>query len=98
MEYANASNQVGDDELGIGMATHLFLTENEDDVAGTQLESSLLSFVSFIKKLWPKSSTNFPLRIRLADLKVLDPHNRMEVMPASVIRLCQHLISVHQWI
>ena len=37
MAYANASNQVGDDELGIGMATHLFLEENED-AAGTQLK------------------------------------------------------------
>ena len=35
VEYANASKQVVD-ELGIGMATRLFLTENEDDVAGTQ--------------------------------------------------------------
>ena len=41
MEYANASNQVGD-ELGIGMATHLFLEENEDDAAGTQLKRFFL--------------------------------------------------------
>ena len=47
-------------------------------------------FVSFlIKKVWPKSSTNFHFKDQtLADLKVLDPCNRMEVTPASVIRLC----------
>ena len=64
MEFANTSNQVGDDELGIGMATYLFLKENEDD-AGTQFKKIFFTVISlFNKKTWSKSSTKFCLRIR----------------------------------
>ena len=38
MSNSDPNNQVGDDELEIGMATHLLLIENEDTIAGTQLE------------------------------------------------------------
>ena len=47
--YEDASNQVCDDELGIGTATRLFLVEREDDVVGTQLE--ICVFENFMKKL-----------------------------------------------
>ena len=41
----DASNQVGDDELRIGMAAHLLLIEKEDEVGGTQLEKNFFSVV-----------------------------------------------------
>ena len=46
VEYANVSNQVGDDELGIGMATYLSLEENEDDAAGTQFKRNFFTVIS----------------------------------------------------
>ena len=90
MEYADASNQVGDDELGIGMAARLLLIEKEGEVGGTQLEKNFFSVVRlFYQKTVAKILDKFPFKDEtLADLKVLDPRNRMEVTPASIIRLC----------
>ena len=89
VEYADVSNQVGDDELGIGTATRLLLMENEDDLAGTQLLKNFFSAVRrFYKNTVAKILAKFPFNDQtLQDMKVLDPRRRTEVATASVIRL-----------
>ena len=90
INYEDAANQVGDNELGIGTATRLLLVEKEDEVAGTHLERNFFSGVRrFYEKTVAKIIVKFPFKDQtLADLKVLDPRRRMEVTAASIIRLC----------
>ena len=91
VSYSDPNNQVSDDELRIGMVTHLLLIENEDTVAGTQLEKSFFSAVRlFYQKTVAKILTKFPFNDQtLDDLKLLDPRIRLEVTSSSILRLCQ---------
>ena len=91
VDYADRSNQVTDDGLGIGMATRLLLAENEDEVAGTQLEKKFFSAVRlFYVTTVAKILAKFPFKDQtLQDLKLLDPRKRVDITAASVIRLCK---------
>ena len=87
INYEDAANQVGNDELGISTATHLLLVEKEYEVAGTHLERN---FFSGVRRFYvAKIIVKFPFKDQtLADLKILDPRRRMEVTAASIIHLC----------
>ena len=39
-DYENVSNQLSNDEIGIGTATRLYLIENADELEGTQREKN----------------------------------------------------------
>ena len=64
--YCDPNSQCGDDDLGIGMATRLLLVENEEEIAGTNLEKKFFNVVRvfFIKKRWRKFLANSHSRIR----------------------------------
>ena len=86
--YLKKSNQISDDELGIGTAGRLLLIE-EDAVTGTRLESEFFSVVRlFYEKTMAKILAKFPFQDQiLHDLKILDPRKRTEVNTSSVVRL-----------
>ena len=87
--YSERSNQVSDDELGIGTESRLLLIEEEDAVTGTRLESESFSAVRlFYGKTVAKILAKFPFQDQvLHDLKILDPRKRTEVNTSSVVRL-----------
>ena len=91
VQYTDPRNQVGNNELGIGMATRLLLIENEDEVAGTELEKSFFNVVRlFYQNTVAKILSKFPFKDQtLDDLSILDPCKRLQITPPSVLRLCQ---------
>ena len=91
VQYTDSRNQVGDNELGIGMATRLLLIDNEDEVAGTQLEKSFFNVVRlFYQNTVAKLLSKFPFKDQtLDDLNILDPCKRLVITPPSILRLCQ---------
>lgn len=80
-QLQNASNQVSDDELGIGTATGLLLV---DEVAGTQLERNFFSCV----RLFYEKTVAMTLPFEDQTLADLDARCRMEVTAASIAHLC----------
>ena len=73
MLYSERSNQVSDDELGIGTAGRLLLIEEEDAVTGTRLESEFFSAVGlFYEKIVAKILAKFPFQDQvLHDLNMI---------------------------
>ena len=88
--FANHSNQLGNDELSIGTSTRLLHLQEEDNVAGSALETRFFSTVRrFYEETVRKMIAKFPFHDQvIADLGVLDPRKRKTMMPMSIARLC----------
>ena len=88
-DYENVSNQVSNDEIGIGTATRLHLIENADELEGTQREKNFfLAVWGFYMECVCKIIRKFPFTDRvISDLGILNPQNRYRVSSASITRL-----------
>ena len=87
--YESPSNQLSNDELGVGTAARLLLIENSDELEGTQREDRFyLSIRQFCVECVRKMIAKFPFAdLTINDLSVLDPRYRFEASAASVTRL-----------
>ena len=88
--YDDIRNQLSNEELGVGTSTLLLLTEFQDEVEGTPIETRFFSSIRlFYQETVRKMFAKFPFKDPvLSDLSLLDPRQREHVPPASVVRLC----------
>ena len=88
-------NQLSNDALAIGTETLLFLSENEDELEGTVIESRFFESVRlFYETAVMKMLAKFPHKDKtLKDLSFLDPRNRTKCSPQALVHLCKHFMT-----
>ena len=87
--FKNITNQLSNDELGIGSAARLLLIENSDELEGTQEEQNFFQFVQkFYFECVKKMIAKFPFTdLTVGDLSILNPRHRFQVTATSLTRL-----------
>ena len=90
VDFKDESNQLSDDELGIGTSTRLLLCGDlEDDIVGTRKEARFFKSVrTFYETAVSKILAKFPFADdTLKDLAFLDPRNREKTTSSGLIAL-----------
>ena len=88
IDFCDKSNQLSDDELGIGTSTRLLLCgELEDDIVGTRKENPFFERVrTFYETAVSKILAKFPLGDdSLKELALLDPRNRNKTTTVGLV-------------
>lgn len=96
IDYTDPTNQLSDDELGIGTSARMLLCgELEDEVVGTRIETRLFTTVRpFYEIAVTKILAKFPFNeSTLKELAFLDNQNRGQTSSAGLITLSNRFAS-----